>query len=119
MFKLAKYYFIFTLLGQSKRNILAFVVSLALFIIAVNIFSDLIAISHSRETLIMAKWIVLLLLLAVMAYHLMQIYKRARLPFTKEDASAEVDVRRERIVSKEHLVSKQERILNKYRGKNE
>ena len=65
----------------------------------------------------MIKWAVLLLLLAVMGFHLIQIYKRFPLPFSKDDPSIATDARRDKIVSKEHLVSKHNRILNKYRHK--
>ena len=116
MFKMAKYYLILTLFQKTKRNIIALVVSLMLFVVTLYLFGDLIAMTESRGILIMAKWAVLLLLLVVMSFNLIQVLNAVRIPFSSENTSKTVDLRKEMIVSKEHLVNKSERIINKYRN---
>ena len=80
------------------------------------IFGDLVAVSDDKASLIALKWTVLAVLLMVMSYNLIQIVKVIRIPFHKEKSEKTVDVRKEKIVSKKHLVSQSELILNKYRG---
>lgn len=117
MFKIAKYYFLLHMLHKAKKNIIALVISVGLLIVAKYIFSDFIAVAESKGVLIMAKWAVFLPLLVGIAFNLVQIFKIFRMPFFKDGSSKKVDLRKDRILSKEHLVSKNDQIVNKYRNK--
>ena len=84
-----------------------------LFVISTYLFNDLIAMADEKLGLVIVKWIAILILLAVIAFNAGQIFKAVPTPFKKEDQVA--DARKETIVSKKHLVSRSDLILNKYR----
>lgn len=115
MFKLAKYYLLMQLYEKGRRNLIAIIVSAVLLAITSFIFGDLIAMANEKTSLVISKWIVLLVLLGVMTFNFIQIFKMIRIPFQKEKSSKILDVQKEKIVLKEHLVSQTELILNKYR----
>lgn len=115
MFKLAKYYVLIQLYQKSKRNLIAIIVSAILIVITSSAFSDLIVMANNKVTLVIFKWIIISVLLSVMTFNFIQIFKVIRIPFQKEKSYNTVDVKKEKIVEKKHLVSQSELILNKYR----
>ena len=117
MFKLAKYYVLMQWYQKSRKNLTAILLSVILLVITSFIFSDLIAMTNDKASLVILKWMVLSGLLAVMTYNIVQVFKAVRIPFQKEHHPETVDLRKEEIVQKEHLVSRSELILNKYNRK--
>ncbi len=115
MFKIAKYYFLLNWYQKTKRNMIAIMVFFVLFIVSTYMFADLIAMADEKLGLVIAKWIAILVLLAVIAFNVGQIFKSVPTPFKKEEKDQVVDSRKEKIVSKEHLVSRSDLIINKYR----
>ena len=115
MFKIAKYYFLLNWYKKTKRNMIAIIVFTVLFIVSTYMFADLIAMADEKLGLVIAKWIAILVLLAVIAFNVGQIFKAVPTPFKKEENDQVVDLRKEEIVSKKHLVSRSELIVNKYR----
>ena len=117
MFKIAKYYFILNWYQKTKSNMIAIAIFTVLFIVSTYLFGDLIAMADEKFGLVIAKWIVIIVLLAVIAFNMAQIFKAVPVPFKKEESDKAVDPRREKIVAKEQLVSRSDLILNKYRDK--
>ncbi len=115
MFKIAKYYLLLNLYQKTKRNMIAIVVFFVLFIVSTYMFGDLIAMADEKFGLVIAKWIVILVLLAVIAFNIVQLFKAVPVPFKKEECDGVADLRKEKIVSKEHLLSRSDLIVNKYR----
>ena len=115
MFKIAKYYFLLNWYQKTKRNMIAIIVFTVLFIVSTYMFADLIAMADEKLGLVIAKWIVILVSLTVIAFNVGEIFKSVPTPFKIEEKDQVVDSRKEQIVSKEHLVSRSELILNKYR----
>ena len=115
MFKIAKYYFLLNWYQKTKRNMIAIIVFAVLFVVSTYMFADLIAMADEKLGLVIAKWIAIVGLLAVIAFNVGQIFKSVPTPFKKEEKDQVVDSRKEKIVSKEHLVSRSDLIINKYR----
>lgn len=88
-----------------------------LFLVSSYMFTDLIAMADEKLGLVIVKWIVILILLAVITFNVSQIYKALPTPFKKEKKDQIVDSKKERIISKERLLSRSDMIINKYRAK--
>jgi len=117
MFKIAKYYFLLSLYQKTKRNILAIMLFTMLFLVSSYIFTDLIAMAEEKLGLVLAKWTVILILLAVIAFNVSQIYKALPTLFKQKEKAQRVDSKKEKIISKERLLSRSDMIINKYRAK--
>ena len=117
MFKLAKYYFLLNIYQKRKRNLIAIVISLLLLVVTSYLFSDLIIMAENKLGLVVAKWIILLFMLAVIVVNIRQIFTGIQYPFQTEKYDQPVDLKKEKILSKEKLVSRSDLILNKYRNK--
>jgi len=115
MFRAVKYYLMTRVYQKAKSNLIVVLLSLIALIIVTMLFSDPIAVTgeDSRYVLVAAKWIVILLLLAVIAYHLSRIIRV--LPFSGEEPARSSDHRKMKLIEKERLVSRSERIYAKYR----
>ena len=85
--------------------------------VAAYLFSDLITMTENKLGLVVAKWITLLFLLGVIVVNIQQTFKGIQYPFQKEKYDQPADLRKEKILSKEKLVSRSDLILNKYRNK--
>ena len=94
---------------------LAIIVFAVLLIVSTYMFGDLIAMTDEKLGLVIAKWIAILVLLAVIAFNVGQIFKFVPTPFKKEEKDPVLDSRKETIVTKKHLVSRSDLIVNKYR----
>lgn len=115
MFKIAKYYFLLHWFQGAKRNLIAIMVLIVLFVMAIFVFNDLISMFETKTMLVLAKWIVLLFLLAVMVFNVKQVFTAVSVPFVKKDLDKKIDVKLEKILDKKHLLGRSERIFNKYR----
>ncbi len=115
MFKIAKYYFLLSWYKKTKRNIVALIVFAVLFVVSTYMFGDLIAMADDKLGLVIAKWITILVLLTVIAFNMVQLFKVVPVPFKKEESDRVADQRKEKIISKEHLLSRSDLIVNKYR----
>ncbi len=118
MFKIAKYYLLLNLYQRAKGNIIAIVVSVFAMIFIAYLFGDLIAMAEgsSKYGLVTIKWLILFLLMVVIVFNLRKTVKKLSIPFAKEGKEPTHDVKKERILTKEHLVSRSDLILNKYRN---
>ena len=117
MFKFAKYYFLLNWYQNTKRNMLAIVVFFVLFLILTYLFGDLIAMADDKLGLVIAKWIAIIVLLAMIAFNIVQLFKSLPVPFKNEKSDDEKDLKKEKIITKEKLLSRSDLILNKYRNK--
>ncbi len=118
MFKLAKYYVFLNLYQNAKRNVLIVLASVVLFMMSIFLFSDLIIMAHGNEkyTFIIAKWIVLLSILIVIIWNIRVALKKVRHPFQNESKYEKLDERKEKLLAKERLQSKNDLILKKYKS---
>lgn len=84
-------------------------------------FSDFISIASgmSLYVLIFVKWASVVLLLILIAITLAKIFSLATTIFKKSEDTKELDVKKEKILSKEKLSTKSDLILQKYMKKNE
>lgn len=84
-------------------------------------FSDFISIASgvSLYVLIFVKWVSVVLLLILIAITLAKIFSLATTIFEKSEDMKELDVKKEKILSKEKLSTKSDLILQKYMKKNE
>ncbi len=115
MLKMAKYYFLLNWFQKTKKQIVTFLVVMVLFLMAIFMFNDLIAMSESKALLVLAKWIVLLSLLAVMAWNMKQIFNAVSVPFVNDEVEKPFDEKKERVLGKRELLTRSEQIYNKYR----
>jgi len=115
MFKIAKYYFLLNWFQKIKKNIIAILVFFVLLVVLTYMFGDLIAMSDDKLGLVIAKWIAIIVLLAVIAFNVGQIFKSVPMPFKREEKGQIVDSKKEEIVTKKHLISRSDLIINKYR----
>ena len=118
MFKMAKYYMFLKLYRDAKRNVLLVLLSIILFIVSVFVFADLMAMAQGNEkyTFLMSKWVLLLSILAAIVWNTKVALKKIRHPFSKGNKHMVKDVRKEKLLAKERLQSKQDLILKKYRN---
>ena len=118
MFKLAKYYMFLKLYQNAKLNVFLILSSVALFIVFIFIFDDLLAMVQGNEkyTFLMAKWGLLLSLLLVIVWNTRVALKKVHNPFSKGNKHMVQDVRKEKLLAKDQLQSKQDLILKKYRN---
>ena len=115
MFKFAKYYFILNWFKKAKRNMLAIVVLVVLLFVSSYMFNDLIAMANEKFELVVAKWIVIVLFLGVITFNLIQMFKAIPSFFRREVKSKIIDEKKERIVTKEYLLSRSDLIIGKYK----
>lgn len=118
MFKMAKYYMFLKLYRNAKRNVLLVLLSIILFIVSAFVFADLMVMAQGNEkyTFLMAKWVLLLSILAAIVWNTSVALKKVRQSFSIESKQIVKDVRKEKLLSKERLHSKQDLILKKYRN---
>ena len=118
MFKLAKYYVLLNLYKRSKRNIITIVISLVLMILVSYIFADIINIRGNENSygLIVIKWLMLLTLVFVMVFNVRKMIKIVSTLFWKERKEDMPDIKKEMILGKEHLMSRSDLIIGKYRS---
>jgi len=116
MVRAIKYYLMTRVYQKAKGNLIIVLLSLVALILATMLFGDLIAVAGngSRYVLVAAKWIVILSLLAVITHNMSKIVRV--LPFAGEKPARSSDHRKMKLIEKERLVSRSERILEKYRN---
>lgn len=117
MFKTLKYLFLASLYKKAKKSFMmlfVYVVSLVLFIFFI---SDILSIATGLFFYIVlaVKWVVILALLALISFSLLKIFNIASNPFeTKEKKLVLKDTKKEKILSKEKLLTQSDLILQKY-----
>ncbi len=116
MFKMAKYYVLVNLYRKAKRNIVVILVSLMIMVLLSYLFSDLVAMEMDTGYLFVLKWAMYLILLSVIVWNVRKMTSLDILVFGKQNQETVIDAKKEKILKKEHLLSKSEIILNKYRG---
>lgn len=117
MFRIVKYYFILNLYQKTKRNMVAIIVSVFFMTLVPYFFTDFIDMveSSDRYVPVIWKWILLLFLLSILIFNVLRIFKAIHIPFLKEQKVKSPDFRKERILEKDHLLSRSDLILKKYR----
>ena len=117
MFKFAKYYVLLKLYRKTKKNIIGITVSMLFMVITSYIFSDIIGMTVNDNSygLIVVKWLMHLMLLLIIVFNMREIIKVISSPFKKEVTEFVQDEKRERILSKNHLMSKHDLIIQKYK----
>lgn len=118
MFRFAKYYMLVNLYKRAKKNIIRVFLSVFVMILVSYLFADIIAIAGEENSyrLLSLKWLILLVSIFVILTNIRQVVKIASSPFGKEVNETEIDVKKERILAKEHLMTKSDRIIEKYRS---
>jgi hypothetical protein len=114
---MAKYYFLLHWYQKTKKNVISILLFTLLFLVSTYMFADLIAMSEDKLGLVIAKWIAIVLLLAVITFNVQQIFKAIPVAFQKSGDTEPADARRKKIVIKEHLISRTELIMKKYRDR--
>ena len=118
MFRAAKYYLIVRVYKRAKYSIAAILISIAMLILTSIFFSDLMSLSGdgSGYIYLFIKWAIWLVLLGIIIYHTMKITGVISSPFSKEEKTKTPDIKKENIIAKDILLSRSDRILNKYRS---
>jgi len=91
-------------------------VSILLMVITSYIFSDIIGMMvNNSYGLIIIKWLMYLMLLVIIFFNVRKILKVISSPFEKEATEFVKDEKRESILVKNHLMSKSDLIIQKYK----
>lgn len=116
MQKLVKYIFIYNVYKRVRKNIFITLLSLFFIVISIYFFNDMLQIvdSNSRSAYLAAKWVTLFFLLAVATYNISKILKAIATPLKKVDTLS-ISPQKEKILSKEQLVSRSDLIISKYK----
>ena len=115
MFGLFRYFAFAQLYKRTRRSFVVLGISLATLIVTGHLVGDFAAAAHGgmRYLLLAFKWAVILGLLALIGRSLLSILSVAAEPFQKR-APAAVDERKDRMMGKERLQSRSDRILQRY-----
>lgn len=115
MLKLAKYILIYNLYKRVRKNIFATLFSLFFMMISIYFFNDILQVvdSSNKSAYLAVKWIVLLFLLGVIAYNISKIFKAISAPLKKE-VDPSITHHKEKILGKDHLMSRSDLIIRKY-----
>ena len=118
MFRLAKYYILLNLYRRVKRNIFTVLISMLMIFVVSFIFSDLrkIIVGEGTYIIIAVKWTILLSLGVLMVLNLFRIVKAVSVPFGKDDNQCIDDPQKEKILTKENLLSRSDQVIYKYRN---
>ena len=118
MFKMAKYFFIYTLYKRVKINVIAMIAALFLLMVMLYIMNDIVSVADrgTRYTVLLIKWLMSVALLSIMVYNLTKIIKAISMPF-KNKTIKKVDPKKERVLNKEHLRTQSEQIIQKYQSR--
>lgn len=119
MFRFLKYLFVMNRLRHAKNALVVLVGSVAVLVLFVFIASDLSAhLSADQQFGWMAiKWSVIITLIALMGWSAKRVFSLFTAPFGKYQAVH--DRTKNALLAKAHLLSKEERILQKYRQENQ
>ncbi len=98
---------------RAKKNIMGVLLSVLMIVLVSYLFADFIVIASEENSygLLALKWLILLVLIFVIVLNIRQVVKVASSPFGRE-----IDVKKERILAKEKLMTKSDRIIAKYRS---
>ena len=114
MFGFAKYLAAAHLYRRARGPILTALAAVAAIVLVSAVSDDILAgMGEGRGWVLAAKWLSILGLLALIARSVVRISAAAAAPFAKTPAVP--DPKKERILSKPHLRSRSERILERYR----
>jgi hypothetical protein len=116
MFRIVKYIAAAHIYRRSKKPIVAIGVLTAVLILSVLILNDFIReVEDGRYLLLFLKWGVVLMLLAAIAKNIQKVIKTVKTPPAKPARTAGFHTKKERILAKEHLLSRRERIIAHYK----
>ena len=121
MFKTLKYLLLANLYNRAKRSFIALFISVVSLILVTFIMGDIISVASgiALYSLIALKWLMVLAILGFIAFNILKIINIATTPFAKTTTvqavvTAELDMKREKILNKEKLFTKSDSILDKY-----
>ncbi len=116
MFRIVKYMAVAHIYRRSKKPIVTVGILTVVLILSVLILNDFIQeIQSGRYLLLVLKWMLVLVLLAAIVKNIQKVIKAVKAPPAKPVKTAGFNVKKERILSKEHLLSKRERIIANYK----
>ncbi len=103
---------------RAKKNIMGVLLSVLMIVLVSYLFADFIVIASEENSygLLALKWLILLVLIFVIVVNIRQAVKIVSSPFSRETNEAEIDVKKKRILMKEKLMTKSDRIIAKYRS---
>ena len=98
---------------NAKHNVLLVLLSIILFIVSAFVFADLMAMAQGNEkyTFLMAKWVLLLSILVAIVWNTRVALKKVRQSLSMKRKQKVKDTRKEKLLVKERLESKQDLIL--------
>jgi len=107
------------LYNKAKRSLLGAGIMLVLLVISTFIMNDILTVASDSEKYIflLVKWILVLFFMAMFGYYLLKVFNVATAPIrskTKESEPVVRDNKKERILAKEQLLRKSDRIMDKY-----
>jgi len=114
-----KYLFIANLYSKAKRSLLGAGVMLVLLVTSTFIMNDLLTVASGSEKylFLLVKWVLVLFFMAMFGYYLLKVFNVATAPIRSKPKESEPVVRddkKERILAKEQLLRKSDRIMDKY-----
>ena len=119
MFKVFKYLFIANLYHKAKRSILGAAIMLLLLVISTFIMNDILSVASGSEKylFLLLKWVLVLFFMAMVGYFLLKVFNAASSSISIKSRDTEPmieDIKKKRILGKNHLLSKSDRIMDKY-----
>ena len=122
MLKMFKYLFLANLFKKAKKNIVIAASMLLLLMISTFLMNDLLAVASGSDKylFLLIKWVLILLFIAITVYNLLKVFNTATESVgikPKSEAVVVTDAKKERILAKEHLQTKSDRIMKKYMKK--
>ena len=116
MFRIIKYIAAAHIYRRSKKPIAAIGVLTAVLMLSVLILNDFIQEMQSgRYLLLLLKWTLVLVLLAAIAKNIQKVIRAVKAPPAKPARVAGFNAKKERILAKEYLLSRRERIIANYK----
>ena len=125
MFKALKYLLYATLYKKAKNSFITFFVSMIVLVVGSFMMNDIIGVSSGMTLyiFIITKWILVIAMLGLISFSLLKIINIAINPFSSKTQTPEVvkateptvDTKKENILNKEHIFTKSEMILQKYK----
>ena len=119
MLKVFKYLFMANLYQKAKRSVLGAGIMILLLIVTTFLMNDLLAVASGREKyiFILLKWALILFFMSMLGYYLLKVFNVASMSVglkSKDVKPVVADVKKERILGKDQLVRRSDRIMDKY-----
>ena len=116
MLKILKYIFVANLYKKAKKSFVMLFIYVVALILLNLIFDDILSITTGAGMyiLLLTKWVVILSLLSLIGFSILKIINVATNTFEVKKEQPAKDMKKDRILAKEKLLSKSDLILQKY-----